>query len=47
MSEAELHAAEESLAYGCIKYADLSQAREKDYCFSFDRVRRQPSGCTV
>lgn len=39
----ELKAAQESVAYGCIKYADLSHNRCNDYIFSFDRVRRQ--GC--
>jgi arginyl-tRNA synthetase len=27
-----------SVAYGCVKYADLSQKRTKDYAFSFDRM---------
>lgn len=34
----ELKAAQESVAYGCIKYADLSHNRTADYIFSFDRV---------
>lgn len=38
MTEEELLKAQESLAYGCIKYADLSTSREKDYVFSYDRV---------
>lgn len=33
----ELRAAQESVAYGCIKYADLSKNRTCDYVFSFDR----------
>lgn len=35
----ELEAAERSVAYGCIKYADLSHTRTNDYVFSFDKVR--------
>lgn len=34
----ELKAAQESVAYGCIKYADLSKNRNNEYVFSFDRV---------
>lgn len=34
----ELKAAQESVAYGCIKYADLSKNYINDYMFSFDRV---------
>lgn len=34
----ELKAAQESVAYGCIKYADLSQNRINAYVFSFDKV---------
>ena len=35
----ELKAAQESVAYGCIKYADLAHNRINDYVFSFDKVR--------
>lgn len=35
----ELSAAQKSVAYGCIKYADLSHNRINDYVFSFDKVR--------
>lgn len=35
----ELKEAQESVAYGCIKYADLSHNRSNEYVFSFDRVR--------
>ena len=38
LSEAELLAAQESVAYGCIKYADLCHNRMMDYVFSFDKV---------
>jgi len=34
----ELTAAKEAVAYGCIKYADLSHNRVNDYVFSFDKV---------
>uniref|UniRef100_A0A1I8B2K8 arginine--tRNA ligase n=1 Tax=Meloidogyne hapla TaxID=6305 RepID=A0A1I8B2K8_MELHA len=37
-SDGQLIKAAESLAYGCIKYADLSQSRIADYVFSFDRM---------
>jgi len=38
LSQAELEAAQKSVAYGCIKYADLSHNRNADYIFSFDRM---------
>uniref|UniRef100_A0AC35GPS9 Arginine--tRNA ligase n=1 Tax=Panagrolaimus sp. PS1159 TaxID=55785 RepID=A0AC35GPS9_9BILA len=34
----EFKAAKEAVAYGCIKYADLSHTRLNDYVFSFDRM---------
>ncbi|XP_032108593.1 arginine--tRNA ligase, cytoplasmic [Sapajus apella] len=34
----ELNAAQTSVAYGCIKYADLSHNRLNDYIFSFDKM---------
>ncbi|XP_002735133.1 arginine--tRNA ligase, cytoplasmic-like [Saccoglossus kowalevskii] len=34
----ELKAAQESVAYGCIKYSDLSHNRVNDYVFSFDKM---------
>lgn len=34
----ELKAAQESVAYGCIKYADLCHNRNNDYVFSFDKM---------
>ena len=39
MTPEELEAARDAVAYGCIKYADLSQTRTQDYVFSFDKVR--------
>lgn len=38
LTEEELKAAQEAVAYGCIKYADLSRDRNKDYVFSFDQM---------
>ena len=38
LHQAELLAAETNLAYGCIKYADLSHNRVADYIFSFDKM---------
>ncbi|XP_028178393.1 arginine--tRNA ligase, cytoplasmic [Ostrinia furnacalis] len=34
----ELKKAQEAVAYGCIKYADLSHNRVNDYVFSFDKM---------
>ncbi|XP_002403306.4 arginine--tRNA ligase, cytoplasmic [Ixodes scapularis] len=34
----ELKRAQEAVAYGCIKYADLSHNRVHEYVFSFDRM---------
>nr|XP_002129614.1 arginine--tRNA ligase, cytoplasmic [Ciona intestinalis] len=34
----EFKAAQEAVAYGCIKYADLSHNRINDYVFSFDKM---------
>lgn len=34
----ELKATSEAVAYGCVKYADLSHNRINDYVFSFDKV---------
>ena len=38
LSAEEFQAAKEAVAYGCIKYADLSHNRSNDYVFSFDKV---------
>lgn len=38
MSPQELEEARDAVAYGCVKYADLSQTRTQDYVFSFDKV---------
>ncbi|XP_073445564.1 arginine--tRNA ligase, cytoplasmic isoform X2 [Dendrobates tinctorius] len=34
----ELEAAQKAVAFGCIKYADLSHNRMNDYIFSFDKM---------
>ena len=41
LSPEELEAAQKSVAYGCIKYADLCHTRTNDYVFSFDKASRQ------
>ncbi|XP_037937034.1 probable arginine--tRNA ligase, cytoplasmic [Teleopsis dalmanni] len=38
LTEEELHEIQESVAYGCIKYADLSHNRINEYVFSFDKM---------
>merc|ERR1712117_523422 len=38
LTEAELLAAQTNVAYGCIKYADLSHNRNHEYIFSFDKM---------
>jgi len=38
LNEEELLAAQTNVAYGCIKYADLSHNRNHEYIFSFDKM---------
>nr|XP_039257488.1 arginine--tRNA ligase, cytoplasmic-like [Styela clava] len=38
LSKEELLAAEKAVAYGCVKYADLSHNYVNDYVFSFDKM---------
>merc|ERR1719189_165278 len=38
LTEEELLAAQTNVAYGCIKYADLSHNRNHEYIFSFDKM---------
>lgn len=38
LTQEELKLAQEAVAYGCIKYADLSHNRINDYVFSFDKM---------
>lgn len=39
LTDEEMAAAEKSVAYGCIKYADLSHTRTNNYVFSFAKVK--------
>ncbi|XP_053673140.1 probable arginine--tRNA ligase, cytoplasmic [Anopheles nili] len=43
----ELRAAQESVAYGCIKYADLSHNRNNEYIFSFDKMLEDKGNTAV
>lgn len=43
----ELRQAQESVAYGCIKYADLSHNRNNEYIFSFDRMLEDKGNTAV
>lgn len=47
LSEEELKAAQESVAYGCIKYADLSHNRNHEYVFSFDKMLEDKGNTAV
>jgi len=47
LSEEELRAAQESVAYGCIKYADLSHNRNHEYVFSFDKMLEDKGNTAV
>ena len=38
LTEEELLTAQTNVAYGCIKYADLSHNRNHEYIFSFDKM---------
>lgn len=38
MTKEEFESAMTSVAYSCIKYADLSHNRNHEYVFSFDKV---------
>lgn len=43
----ELKMAQESVAYGCIKYADLSHNRNHEYVFSFDKMLEDKGNTAV
>lgn len=43
MTPEEFQAAMTSVAYSCIKYADLSHNRNHEYVFSFDKVKSKSS----
>ncbi|XP_065556238.1 arginine--tRNA ligase, cytoplasmic-like [Artemia franciscana] len=47
MSPEELEQAKTSVAYGCIKYADLSNNRKGDYIFSFDKMLEDKGNTAV
>ncbi|XP_076289361.1 arginine--tRNA ligase-like protein [Lasioglossum baleicum] len=47
LTEQELKKAQESIAYGCIKYADLSHHRNHDYVFSFDKMLEDKGNTAV
>lgn len=47
LSEEEMKAAQEAVAYGCIKYADLCRDRNKDYVFSFDQMLEDKGNTAV
>lgn len=38
LTEDEIREAQKNVAFGCIKYADLSKSSKNDYVFSFDRM---------
>lgn len=43
----ELKAAQEAVAYGCIKYADLCHNRTNEYIFSFDKMLEDKGNTAV
>ncbi|XP_066999324.2 arginine--tRNA ligase, cytoplasmic [Anabrus simplex] len=47
LSPEELKAAQENVAYACIKYADLSHNRNNDYIFSFDKMLEDKGNTAV
>lgn len=47
MNPEELRKAQESVAYGCIKYADLSHNRNHEYVFSFDKMLEDKGNTAV
>lgn len=47
LTSAEIEAARDAVAYGCIKYADLSRDRNKDYVFSFDQMLEDKGNTAV
>lgn len=47
LSPEELQAAQESVAYGCIRYADLSHNRNHEYVFSFDKMLEDKGNTAV
>ena len=47
LSEEEFSKAQQAVAYGCIKYADLSHNRRGDYVFSFDKVMEKKPNLNI
>uniref|UniRef100_A0A183BBU5 tRNA-synt_1d domain-containing protein n=1 Tax=Echinostoma caproni TaxID=27848 RepID=A0A183BBU5_9TREM len=47
LTEEEFKNAQEAVAYGCIKYADLSHNRINDYVFSFDKMLEDKGNTAV
>lgn len=47
MTSDELKKAQESVAYGCIKYADLSHNRNHEYVFSFNKMLEDKGNTAV
>lgn len=47
LSQQELDAAQTSVAYGCVKYADLSHNRNHEYIFSFDKMLEDKGNTAV
>lgn len=47
LTEAEQQAANEAIAYSCIKYADLSQNRIRDYVFSYDKMLNEKGDTAI
>ncbi|XP_014470943.1 PREDICTED: arginine--tRNA ligase, cytoplasmic [Dinoponera quadriceps] len=47
LSEEELRTAQESVAYGCIKYADLVHNRNHEYIFLFDKMLEDKGNTAV
>ena len=47
LTDDELKKAQESVAYSCIKYADLSHNRNNEYIFSFDKMLEDKGNTAV
>jgi arginyl-tRNA synthetase len=47
LSPEALKAAQESVAYGCIKYSDLSHNHANEYVFSFDKMLEDKGNTAV
>jgi arginyl-tRNA synthetase len=47
LSKEELETAQKAIAYGCIKYSDLSHNRSHEYLFSFDKMLEDKGNTAV